>query len=218
MNILLRNFKIGGYKMDDPTKFNNIFQYKIYIYAIVFLFLSEFIIWISTLGRSVNKQSKRNTDRGSIWIVIIGYCTSIYVSYYFRSQDISYFIRQLVLPNAIYYVGIFMIITGTIIRDISVLTLKRAFTLSVQTTEEQHLIQTGFYKYIRNPAYTGSICSLIGIALALKSAFAPIIVLLICLICYGIRIKIEEKALREQFKQEFNDYCKSTYRLLPFIW
>ncbi|MBC2401458.1 hypothetical protein HGI59_06625 [Clostridium saccharobutylicum] len=35
--------------------------------------------------------------------------------------------------------------------------VKYLFKLSVQTTSDQHLIQKGFYLYIRNPAYTGSI-------------------------------------------------------------
>jgi len=34
-----------------------------------------------------------------------------------------------------------------------------------ETTNEQHLIKTGLYHIIRNPAYTGSIISLLGVAL-----------------------------------------------------
>ena len=88
----------------------------------------------------------------------------------------------------------------------------------MQTTCDQHLIQKGFYRYVRNPAYTGSILSLLGIAFSLRNIFAPILVLIICIVCYGIRIKIEEKALKEQFKKEFENYCKNTYCLFPFIW
>ncbi|MBP2031917.1 protein-S-isoprenylcysteine O-methyltransferase Ste14 [Clostridium algifaecis] len=59
---------------------------------------------------------------------------------------------------------------------------------------------------------------LLGIAFSLRNIFAPIIVLIICIVCYGIRIKIEEKALKEQFKEEFENYRKNTYCLFPFIW
>ncbi|WP_406542699.1 methyltransferase family protein [Clostridium ljungdahlii] len=60
--------------------------------------------------------------------------------------------------------------------------------------------------------------SLLGIAFSLRNILAPIVVLVICVLCYGIRIKVEEKALREQFKKEFEDYCKRTYCLFPFVW
>jgi protein-S-isoprenylcysteine O-methyltransferase Ste14 len=71
--------------------------------------------------------------------------------------------------------------------SLSVLTLKQAFTHTVQTTQDQHLIQKGLYGIVRNPAYTGSILSLVGVAFAYRYVFAPICVLVICLFCYGVR-------------------------------
>ncbi|MCB2342439.1 methyltransferase family protein [Clostridium estertheticum] len=212
------NYKIGVKVLDitDATKFTNIFEYNIFLYAIGFMFLSEFIIWIFTA--SGNKKDRKKSDKGSIWLIILAYWLSIYVSYYLTSAEAKKIVGNLILPHICYYLGILLIIVGTIIRDYSVWTLKKAFTLSVQTTSDQHLIQKGFYRYVRNPAYTGSILSLLGIAFSLRNTFAPIIVLIICILCYGIRIKIEEKALKEQFKQEFENYYKNTYCLFPFIW
>lgn len=204
--------------MNDPSKFINLIEYKIYLYSIAFLFLSEFVIWLFTSSGFATKQKEKQFDNGTMWLIIIGYCLSIWVSYYFRSQTFTKALRNALLPHVFYCIGIFLIIFGTFIRDFSVWTLKRAFTLSVQTTDNQHLIQKGLYKYVRNPAYLGSILSLLGIALSLRSVFAPFVVLIISLICYGIRIKIEEKALKSQFKEEFNEYCKHTFSLFPFIW
>lgn len=200
----------------DAAKFTNMFEYNIYLYAIVFMFICEFIIWIFSSGG--NKRDRRKSDKGSVWLIILGYCLSIYVSYYLRGTHTDKFIRSLMLPHISYYIGILLIISGTIIRGFSVWTLKKAFTLSVQITADQHLIKKGLYRYIRNPAYTGSILSLLGIAFSLRNALAPVIVLAICILCYGIRIKIEEKALREKFKKEFDEYCSKTYCLFPFIW
>lgn len=199
----------------DVKKFTNIFEYNIFLYAIGFMFLSELIIWIFTA--TGNKKNRKKSDKGSIWLIILGYWLSIYVSYYLTSAETIKFIRNSMLPHIFYFIGILLIVAGTIIRDYSVWTLKKAFTLSVQTTSDQHLIQKGFYRYVRNPAYTGSILSLLGIAFSLRNTYAPIIVLIICILCYGIRIKIEEKALKEQFKQEFEHYRENTYCLFPFI-
>lgn len=205
--------------INDFSKFTNVLEYKIYIFAIGFMFLSELIIWIfATSGNREDKTSRKKSDKGSIWLIILGYWLSIYVSYYLTSTKVPQFIRKLILPPVFYYIGILLIIVGTMIRAYSVWTLKNAFKLSVQTTDDQHLIQNGVYRYIRNPAYTGSILSLLGIAFSLRNTLAPIIVLIICLFCYGIRIKIEEKALRQLFQKEFDKYCEHTYHLFPFIW
>jgi len=127
--------------------------------------------------------------------------------------------RRWVLPHLSYYIGVPLIIVGVIIRCTAVITLKKAFTLSVQTTNEQNLIKTGLYYVIRNPAYTGSIISLLGVAFAYCHILGVIAVIIICFVCYGIRINIEEKALKAQFKEEFEQYCNQTkYRLIPRIY
>jgi protein-S-isoprenylcysteine O-methyltransferase Ste14 len=217
MDYVLQYVNLFDHK-GDISKFSSLLEYKIYLYFIGFLFLSEFIIWLVTSSGFMRKRKEKSSDSGTMWLIILGYSSSIFVSYYFRSQNFAEPLRNLLLPHIFYYMGIFLIIFGVFIRDFSVWTLKRAFTLRVQTTDNQHLIQKGFYKYVRNPAYLGSILSLLGIAFSLRSVFAPFVVLIICLICYGVRIKIEEKALRSQFKEVFDEYCKHTYRLFPFIW
>ena len=64
----------------------------------------------------------------------------------------------------------------------------------------------------------GTILSMLGNAFCFRSVFSPFIVILILMICYGIRIKVEEKALHERFGKEFENYCLHSWRLIPFIW
>ena len=62
-------------------------------------------------------------------------------------------IRNLKLPVIFSNIGVVLMLVGIMIRLFAVLTLKRVFTLSVQTAETQHLITTGIYNKVRNPAY-----------------------------------------------------------------
>ena len=91
-------------------------------------------------------------------------------------------------------------------------------TLHVQTTAGQHLITSGLYHTVRHPAYSGSILSLLGAALAFRNIAAVCLVLFFCLICYSTRIRVEEKALEAQFGEEYIAYKRGTYRLLPYIF
>ena len=203
--------------MDDPLKFANVAEYNTLMHALVLLILSECVIVLMTSrGRH---SSRKHSDRGTVWLVLIGWCCSVMAGAFFRSQDVPETIRDFLLPHFSYYIGIALIISGIIIRCAAVMTLKRAFTLSIQTTNEQHLIKTGLYHIIRNPAYTGSIISLLGVALAYRHILGVIAVIIICFTCYRIRINIEEKALNAQFKEEFKQYCNQTkYRLIPRVY
>lgn len=203
---------------NDLSSFANIFEYHMFQYAVGFLFLSECIIWLLTsIGSHSNKSE--NSDRGTVWLIVIGWCGSFMVGPYFKSQDAPKVISGWLLPDLFFYVGIALVITGVLIRCASVWTLKKAFTLSVQTTSDQHLIQSGLYGIVRNPAYTGSILSLLGVAFCCRHILGPICVFVICLICYGVRIHVEEMALAAQFKNEFQSYCvKIKYRLFPGIY
>lgn len=198
--------------------FGSMLESNIYLFFFFVLIGSEFMIWLMTSSpfvknRGSNSADKKRSDKGSVWFIVIGYWLSIFVSYMFAGKN-----THIKLPHFFYYAGIALMASGIILRVYSIFKLKKAFTLSVQTTKDQHLIKTGPYKIIRNPAYTGSILSLLGIAFALRGVFSPIIVLIICMFCYNVRIKVEEQALRAQFKSEFDDYCSHTYRLFPFIY
>ncbi|WP_271814837.1 methyltransferase family protein [Clostridium beijerinckii] len=121
----------------------------------------------------------------------------------------------MILPEIMFWIGCAVIIVGIILRLYSVLTLERSFTVSVQVDLDQKIIQTGPYRYIRHPAYSGSILSLIGIALALRSI---IVTITIIAVIYRYRIKIEEKILENNFRTHYKEYKKNTKRIIPFIW
>lgn len=206
--------------MDDPNKFVNFQEYRIAYYAIALLIISELAIWVFTSSGNRNQnQHRRASDHGTMWLIIICWCYGVMAGAFFRSQSVPEFMRSWLFPHVSYNLGIVLIIAGIIIRCTAVLTLRCAFTFQVQTTDDQHLVKTGLYHIVRNPAYTGSMLSLLGVALTYRSTLAAISVVIICIICYGIRIHIEEKALKAKFQEEFEHYCQQTkYRLIPKIY
>ena len=198
--------------MGDPTKFNELFQYYMFNLAILMLLVSEIFIFFYTYQKSCN-QKVNKADKGTKWLLYANFLVCIIVSFYFVSQKSPVVFQKIIFPITFANIGISLIVIGIIIRLISVLTLKRAFTLNVQTSSQQHLITKGIYKFIRHPAYTGSIISLIGVALSLRNILSTVLVLIFCLFCYQIRITIEENALQEHFGDEYIDYKKKTYKL-----
>lgn len=197
----------------------NAVEYQILTYAINFLFLSEFAICIYSL-KGLKSNTKKAADRGTFWLIVACWCFCLMCgSVRGTLTGLPPILRVLLLPHVFFYIGTACILGGVLLRATAVLTLKKAFTLSVQTTDEQHIIQSGVYHFIRNPAYSGSILSLIGVALAFRNIISTLVILVLCLICYSIRIRVEERALAKQFPEEFSQYCERIrYRLIPLIY
>jgi protein-S-isoprenylcysteine O-methyltransferase Ste14 len=90
-------------------------------------------------------------------------------------------------------------------------------TVRIQTDREHVVCETGLYKFVRHPAYMGSVIQSIGFPLLFGSLWSiiPTCVLVILLI---IRTNLEDITLKNELKG-YPEYSEKThYRILPFIW
>jgi protein-S-isoprenylcysteine O-methyltransferase Ste14 len=89
--------------------------------------------------------------------------------------------------------------------------------MRIQTDRGHTVCDTGIYKIVRHPAYSGNIITAIGIPLILGSVwgFIPSVVSIFLII---IRTSLEDKTLIDEL-EGYRDYTSRTrYRLFPFIW
>ena len=203
--------------MGDPTKFCYLWEY--YSFHVVFacLLFSELFIFFYTMQRGPRTQTAKG-DHGTKWLLYGNFAACLLVSIYSVSQATPALLRNLVFPPFVADIGTVFAAAGIVIRLSAVLTLKKAFTLHVQTAAGQQLVTSGLYHTARHPAYSGSILSLFGVALAFQNIAAVCLVPFCSLICYSTRIRVEEKALEAQFGEEYADYKRSTYRLFPYTF
>mgnify|MGYP001073464739 CR=1 FL=1 len=88
----------------------------------------------------------------------------------------------------------------------------------IQVSEEQKIIETGPYKIVRHPMYTGGLIFMLFTPLALGSYWAVIPFFISTVLALILRIISEEKLLIAHLP-EYPDYCQKTkYRLIPLIW
>ncbi|MBV4418877.1 isoprenylcysteine carboxylmethyltransferase family protein [Clostridium tyrobutyricum] len=192
----------------DTVGFKNIFQA-----VFIFFIMSGILIWIFTFLYSKRQSGNRESrDKGSYLVLVLGFIAVIYLNPFCRRMF------HILLPTPCFVVGLFLIIVGVILRAVSVWSLRKFFTLSVQMNSEQKIVQNGIYKYIRHPAYSGSILSLVGISLCFRSLTGLAGTIIIIFIIYGYRIKIEEKMLENKFGMLYREYKKKTYKIIPFIF
>jgi protein-S-isoprenylcysteine O-methyltransferase Ste14 len=183
----------------------------VFIIVWAFWFASE--ILLNRLFRS-GKSDQKNLDKGTIRIIwiTIGIANSLGIL-------AAIFVRlPLSINTIISYSGILIIIAGMILRFVSIMTLGRLFTVDVTIRTDHKIKKDGVYRLIRHPSYTGSLISFFGFGISLNNWISLFIITVPVIIAMLNRIKIEEKLLIEQFGEDYQEYMRESFRLIPWIY
>lgn len=182
-----------------------------------------FILWGSieivgafTLRHNVKRQDASDKDRGSIIFIVL--CLWVGT---FLAGDFSRSIPQANLgwdASALQFLAAIVILGGIIFRQHAIRTLGRYFTQDVAVSAGQEIVQTGPYKLIRHPAYTGTLLSVTGIALGMNNGLSLAAAAAGFLVGHLYRIRVEEPALIASVGKPYEDYMRRTKRLIPFIF
>jgi len=162
-----------------------------------------------------SRSDATSKDRGSvflIWVVcLLGIGLAIVAAYR---------LPALMLPERklFYMVGLCSFALGLLLRCYSIIYLGRFFTPNVAIAADHRLIDSGPYRFIRHPTYTGFLMILFGLGLSFGNLASLLIAFVPTLVCLLWRIRIEEKALAERFGERYRAYMQRTKRLIPLIY
>jgi protein-S-isoprenylcysteine O-methyltransferase Ste14 len=113
-------------------------------------------------------------------------------------------------PLIIKYVGVVISALGFLIILIAILQLSKNLTPFPTPKENGVLINTGLYKYVRHPIYSGIFMAAIGIAFYTGS-YWQLSISFILLILFYYKSKYEESLLMEKYNK-YENYKKVTRR------
>jgi len=119
--------------------------------------------------------------------------------------------------NLVGIIGLILCLTGAIICCWARYILGKNWSLSVQQKENHELIKNGIYGTIRHPIYTGLLLLFIGNGIIVGD-YRAIIAVLIVLASFLFKIRKEEKAMTELFRNDYLKYKENTNALVPFIY
>jgi protein-S-isoprenylcysteine O-methyltransferase len=127
------------------------------------------------------------------------------------------------LPLPIHYLprqllAIVLFSGGLGLRYWAVSHLGRFFTTHVTIQQQHRLITSGPYRLIRHPAYTGLLLALAAAGIAMGDLLALLFLTLPTFYTFSLRISIEERMLQQKFASLYQDYCKTSWRLLPWLY
>jgi protein-S-isoprenylcysteine O-methyltransferase Ste14 len=113
-------------------------------------------------------------------------------------------------------VGVIIAVSGMALEFSTQISLARNYSTTLHVSEQQSLVTTGPYRYIRHPMYTALGAVGIGMGLASTSWYflIPFIATAGVII---FRVQREEAAMMERFGDQYVQYAQTTGRFLPII-
>jgi len=161
------------------------------------------------------RAGAQRQDHGSQLVLL---CLVV-VGFYLSTVPVLQVPATAIIParDVLFWVGILLIYAGIAFRFYAIHVLGAYFTTTVAVAPRQAVIETGPYRLIRHPSYTGLLILFLGYGLCLTNWLSLLVLLGCALIGLGYRIRVEERVLTAQLGQPYQEYMRRTKRLIPFV-
>lgn len=179
-------------------------------------YIAFFFVTTWAFVRERNAVRGDDRDRGSKQAIMI--LSFVAAGLAFAGPYIFPAARIALPPAPVFWLAMVLFWAGTILYPWAILTLGAFFRTSVRLLEGQRLITRGPYRYLRHPAYTAGVLVFSGLGLAMGNWFSFGESILMVLLAYAFRIRVEEQALGERFGAEFEAHRRRTWAMIPLVW
>jgi len=173
--------------------------------------LSE--VALGLFKRSGTKSA--GTDRSSLrvlWLVILLSVTAAIVAALVLPQARSHWLARG------YALGVALFAAGLVLRWYAIVYLGRFFTVDVAIAADHHVVDSGPYRALRHPSYTGALLAFVGYGICLGNWVSLVAVTLPITWAFMRRIEVEEAALNRALGESYAAYSRRTRRLLPWVY
>jgi protein-S-isoprenylcysteine O-methyltransferase Ste14 len=160
-------------------------------------------------------ESSSRHDKFSLRILWAVITISIVAGVYLARSGVGFVVAGArIMP----LLGIVLIVVGLAVRWAAIFTLRSYFTVDVAITKHHKVVMTGLYRFIRHPAYLGSLLSFLGLAISFSNWLAALVIFIPITSAFVYRIRAEEEALETFLGDAYRRYRSSTKRLIPGVF
>jgi len=174
-------------------------------------------VWVFTPEFLVFRRSRRSPagaqDAGTLRLIVIGQNAALI------GATAASFLPWLAIPRPeiTLIAGTCVLFLGGVLRRVCFRALGPYFTGAVVVKQDQPVIERGPYRWVRHPAYTAGLVIFLGIGIALASWVSVAVLLLVPVLIYLRRVRVEERALLETVGEPYRAYMARTARFIPFV-
>ncbi|MGH7163243.1 MAG: methyltransferase family protein [Planctomycetota bacterium] len=116
------------------------------------------------------------------------------------------------------WTGVALALSGVAIRLWSLSVLRENFSYVVHVDKGHRLVTAGPYRLVRHPLYSGLIVFFLGVPLVICDLWILLVLAGYIGVSVTLRIRREERALRERFGAAYEAWRAKTRLLVPFIF
>jgi len=180
-----------------------------------FSYFAWIAIEIAIWSRDIARVKGKRDDRFSM--LAIGASIGIGITLAFNAPRLAP--AWIPAPPALLAgLGIALIWAGIGLRLWAVRTLGRFFRVTVTVQDDHRLVDTGPYAKLRNPSYTGAMITMAGVGLAMGHWLSLAAMILLPMLGFAWRIRVEEASLATRFGADYEAYRSRRWALVPLIW
>lgn len=123
-----------------------------------------------------------------------------------------------ILPRtlATYWIGVALVFLGLAFAIWARRHIGSNWSGTVTLKENHALVTTGPYHRVRHPIYTGLLAAVVGSAIA-RAELRGVWAITLCTIAFLIKLRIEERWMRQAFGEEYERYAARVPALIP-LW
>jgi protein-S-isoprenylcysteine O-methyltransferase Ste14 len=114
------------------------------------------------------------------------------------------------------YVGLAIQLACILLTVWARLHLGESWSSKVLVAPGQQLIDTGPYRKVRHPIYTGILGMFVGTAIV-TGELHGLIAIVIMAVAYWRKIRVEERLLVSELRDTYEGYRRRTWALIPFL-
>ena len=115
------------------------------------------------------------------------------------------------------YIGLALTVAGVAFAIWARFYLGRNWSGIVTIKQDHKLIRNGPYAVVRHPIYAGFELAILGTAINIGEV-RGLAAAGVALIGMGLRVRLEEAFMTEQFGEEYVQYKKNVKAVIPFVW
>ncbi|MBU0568904.1 isoprenylcysteine carboxylmethyltransferase family protein [bacterium] len=140
---------------------------------------------------------------------------AVWVGAIFEYFYFTYILQVKEINLAVSLIGITMYVGVIPLRKWALNALGKQLSADIKIAEDHRLIKEGPYQYVRHPLIICVVAEVFALALIPNSYYSFLIALFGFMPFMVFRAHLEEKALTEEFGEEYLNYKKEAYGFLP---
>ena len=172
-------------------------------------------VGLAVWRRASSKGNTENRDGGSLRLLWIVISASITAGAFLAVNGVKPWLPA-GFPWA--WVGASVFVFGSALRWWSIGHLGRFFTVNVAIASDHRVVDSGPYRFVRHPSYTGLLLQFIGLGLSLGTVPSLLAVVVLPTLAILYRIRIEETALHAHLPVAYATYAARTKKIVPLVF